>query len=365
MFILDNVFNLSLMKKYFLFLLAISIIRPNTVNAQVGGLLKKASKSVSNELLGKPAADAKNVKTEPEPSCACDQPEQVFDLGGKLQLVYSEINISMNDDGTLLVQDRAGSNYYLAKDGTTHGPYKQDDPQIATYLPMDADNNNADNIILKNKPYISKSGEKYLITFGGKNYGPFGLIQDFVVSKSKDKFAAMVIKTVVATEDEGKKMDEAIKNAKTQQEKMDLAMKYSQQMQEKVQNGGGPMSTIPSLVTNIPGIQFDYLKSQGGTLNGNIKYDDILVTTYDKIFDLNGKVLFNLGSDATGVKDLFVNTDNTKYAAYKYGTLTFSDKTTMSDLFNPHLVKANGQVYLAYMYYSPKRNAIMQCKIPF
>ena len=37
----------------------------------------------------------------------------------------------------------------------------------------------------------------------------------------------------------------------------------------------------------------------------------------------------------------------------------------MSDLFNPHLVKVGGQVYIAYMYYSPKRNSLMQCKIPF
>jgi hypothetical protein len=100
-------------------------------------------------------------------------------------------------------------------------------------------------------------------------------------------------------------------------------------------------------------------------LNNNIKYDDILFSTYDKVIDLSNKVLLTLKPDASGAKDLFVNTTNTKYAYYNYGTLTFSDGTVMSELFNPHLVKVNGQVYLAYMYYSPKKNAIMQCRIPF
>jgi hypothetical protein len=100
-------------------------------------------------------------------------------------------------------------------------------------------------------------------------------------------------------------------------------------------------------------------------LNSNIKYDDILFLTYDKVIDLSNKVLLTLKPDASGAKDLFVNTTNTKYAFYNYGTLTFSDGTVMSELFNPHLVKISGQVYLAYIYYSPKKNAIMQCKIPF
>jgi hypothetical protein len=160
-------------------------------------------------------------------------------------------------------------------------------------------------------------------------------------------------------------MDDAIKNAKTEQEKRDLAMQYTQQMMKKVQEGGGPMSTMPKLVTNIPGVTYDPLKSVGGTLNNNIKYDDILFKTYDKVIDLSNKVLLNLKPDAQNIEDLFVNTDNTRYAYYKYGTLTFNDGTAMAELFNPHLIKANGQVYIAYMYYSPKKNSILQCKIPF
>ena len=85
----------------------------------------------------------------------------------------------------------------------------------------------------------------------------------------------------------------------------------------------------------------------------------------DKIIDLKGKTVLTLKQDAVGARDLFINTANTKYAIYNYGTLTFSDGTTMSDMFNLHWIKVNGQVYLAYMYYSPKRNAIMQCKMLF
>jgi hypothetical protein len=81
--------------------------------------------------------------------------------------------------------------------------------------------------------------------------------------------------------------------------------------------------------------------------------------------DLSGKTLLKLKLDDASANNLFVNTSNTKYATYNYGTLKISDGTTYTDLFNPHLMKAGAQVYLAYMYYSPKKNSIMQCKIPW
>ena len=98
----------------------------------------------------------------------------------------------------------------------------------------------------------------------------------------------MIIENIVANEDQGKKMDEAIKNAKTDQEKMDLAMKYSQELQQKMMAGGGPMSTLPKLVTSVPNATLDPMKAMGGKLNGNIKFDDLFVVAYDKILDLQG-----------------------------------------------------------------------------
>ncbi len=353
------------MKKSILFLLVICIIYVNPAGAQVNRLLNKVSKSVTNSATGKPESGSKTEKQEPEPKCACDQPELILYLGGNLKLMYSEVTISVKDDGSLLVKDRINDNLYIAKDGVTQGPIKEGDPRLAGFDNMNKDDASKSTDQWANNDYITKSGEKYLIRFGGKNYGPYSEIREFKVTKPKDKFAAIVVENVPMSEAEGKKMEQEIKNAKTDQERMDLSMKYAQEMQQKMVQGGGPASLMPKLVTNIPGVTYDPLKSTGGTLNSNVKYDDILFTTSDKIIDLSNNVLLTLKPDAAGVKDLFVNTNNTKYAAYKYGTLTFSDGTVLSGLFNPHLIKVNGQVYLAYLYYSPKRNAIMLCKILF
>ena len=347
------------MKKSILFILAICIFLGNPVNAQVNRLLNKVTKSVIEP------TSAKSPNQEPEPKCACEKPDLILDLGGNLKLNYSEITISVRDDGSILVKDKFGGNYYIVKDGVSQGPIKAGDSRLAGFDDLNQADAAKGANRWANSEYISYSGEKYLIKFGGKSYGPYSQINEFKVAKSKDKFAAIVVQNVPVSEADGKKMEEAIANAKTDQEKMDLSMKYSQQMMQKMQEGGGPMSTLPKLITNIAGANYDPMKSVGGSLNNNVKFDDILLTTYDKVIDLSNKVLLTLKSDENGAKDLFVNTNNTKYAIYNYGTLTFNDGTTLPNLFNPYLIKISGQVYLAYMYYSPKRNAIMQCKIPF
>ena len=342
--------------------MAVSILVVSDLSAQ-GGLLKKVAKSMTNELLGKSGENSNNA---PEPSCACDKPELIMDLGGKLQLDYTEITLKVSEDGRILARHTGTNEYYIVKNGTTQGPYKEGDPRIADFVIIENEEDKGiESFILKNRPYINKAGDKLSITFDGKTYGPFSQINDFTVSKSKDKFAALVIENVIVSEDYGKKMDDAMNNAKNDQERMDLAIQFSQQMQQKLLEGGDPMNTVPKLVTNIPDANYDFYKSQGEKLNSNIKYDDILFTTFDKIISLDGKTLISLSNDAIGTNELFVNEANTKYAYYKYGSLKFSDNTSMSDLFNPHLIKENGQVFLAYMYYSPKKNSIMQCKIAF
>jgi hypothetical protein len=349
------------MKKSILFLLAICILYVNPVNAQVNRILNK----VTDKALEKPKESSNTSKQQPEPKCACEQPELIFELGGNLKLMYSEITVNIKDDGSILVKDIVSSNFYIVKDGVTQGPIKSGDPRLAGFNNVEAADAAKPATPWANNEYISRSGDKYMIKFGGKSYGPYSQINDFKVTKSKEKFAAIVVENVPVSEADGKKMEDAMKNAKTDQEKMDLSMKYAQEMQQKMMQGGGPMSTMPKLVTNISGATYDPLKSVGGTLNGNVKYNDILFTTYDKVIDLSNNVLLTLKSDASGAKDLFVNTNNTKYAYYNYGTLTFSDGTVLSELFNVRWVKVNGQVYIAYMYYSPRRNAIMQCKIQF
>jgi hypothetical protein len=352
------------MKKSILSLLTICFFLGTPVNAQVNRLLNKVSNSVANKVAGDSESNTK-ANQEPEPKCACDQPELVLDLGGKLKLMYSEITISVRDDGALLVKDRFSGDFYIVRGGNPEGPIKAGDPRLAGFENLNDTDRPAGTDRWANNEYITKSGDKYTIKFLGKSYGPFGQLNEFKVSKSKDKFAAIAVENTPISEADGKKMEAALKNAKTDQERMDLSMKYSQMMMQKMQQGGGAEAMMPKLVTNIPGATYDPLKSVGGTLNGNIKYDDILFTTYDKVIDLSNKVLLTLKPEAQGNEGLFVSTDNTKYAFYKFGTLTFSDGKTMSDMFNLHLMKAGSQSYLAYMYYSPKKNAIMQCKIPF
>jgi hypothetical protein len=348
------------MKKSLLFLVLICIVCANPLYAQ-GGLLKKVAGAMKDELLG---TGGSSSKQEPEPGCACDQPEVVLDMNGKFKLDYKEMNITTTDDGSLLAQDRRTGEFYIVKGGATQGPYKEGDPRIAGYSDVSADNQGMDGLLIRYKGIISKSGEKYQITFGGKTYGPYAEIHDFTLSKSKDKFACLVIEEILATEDEGKKMEQAINNAKSDQERMELAMKYSQQMANKVMQAGGAQNTMPKFVTNVEDASYDPMRTQG-SFTGNAKYDDILVVTYNAIQTLQGKTLFNLTNEMMGASSLFVNSSNSKYAYFNYGTLTFSDNKTLTDCFNPHLEKISGQGYLVYMYYSPKRNAIVQCKIPW
>ncbi|MGE5406223.1 MAG: hypothetical protein ACM3NR_00815 [Methanosarcina sp.] len=324
--------------------------------------IKNVAKDVKTDILGSSSGGKSTKNTQPEPKCACNPAEVLLDLK-ELNMMYSEISLDALEDGSFLVRDRITQQYYIVKDGSKKGPFTEDSPQVAPYISQETDEN-ADPILLKYKSYITKSANKYTIKFNGKSYGPYAAINQFVIPKSGDKFAALVTENIVVTEDQGDKMEEAMKKAKTDQEKMDLAMKFSQEMSQKMMAGGGPMSTLPKLVTSIPDAKFDPMT--GGTgLNGTMKYDEVLATKYDQIIDMKGNKVITLKPEHAAAKQVFVNTTNTKYAWYDYGTLNFSDGTTLSELFNPHLIKSDGKVYLAYLYYSPAKNAIMRCKILF
>lgn len=326
--------------------------------------IRKVANSVEDEILGQNSSPKKS-NTQPEPSCACNSPEMIFDLGGKLNLAYSEISIDVLDDGSMLVMDRISQKYYIIKDGSTKGPLAEDDPQVEILRKMAAKEfENTDDLVNAYKDYISRNGDKYTISFAGKSYGPYAQIENFMVTKSKDKFAAVVVENIAITNDQGKKMEEAMKNAKTDQEKMDLAMQFAQQMQQNMMAGGGPQSTTPKLVSNIEGATYNPFA--GGTFSADMKYDDILVKEYTgNVSDLKGNKVISIKPEYAGMNSVFINSANTKYVAYDYGTAYFSDGTTMTDLFNPRLIKAEGKTFLAYMYYSPAKNAIMQCRIAF
>jgi len=255
-----------------------------------------------------------------EPKSACAQPEFIFSLGGKLQLDYKELNVCTMPDGSLLLQDRNTDKYYIVNAGVTSGPYEEGDPKLMGFENCYMDGTNEDEQLLRYKGILSKTGGKYLITFKGKNYGPYTEIYGFMVTLSKEKFA------VLAADKEGE---------------------------------------IPKLATNIPNATFDIARTLNVGMDATIKYDDIVLVGETKIMDLQGKTIFAVDSVINFSENFFMNQANTKYAWYDYGALTFNDGKFLPDCFNPHFVKSGGTVYLAYMYYSPVKNAILQCKVPF
>lgn len=324
-----------------------------------GRFLKNVARDVKSDILGS-GGSSKSNNTQPEPSCACSDAQQVIGMSDH-KLMYTEINIEMLEDGSFLVQDRMSQQYYIIKDGLKKGPYSETDPQVAAYTGNLEEGTNP--LAVKYKDYITFSGGKYTIKFNGKSYGPYGRIDNFILPRSHDKFAATAVENVVATEDDGKKIEEAMEKAKTDQERMELAMQYQAQMQQRIMAGGGPNSIALQLVTNIEGAT--YQPMMGGIMNGDIKYDDIVYLNMANVIDLKGNKLITVKQEHLGSEKLYVNSANSAYATYQSGTLIISNGKTMSDLFNPYLMKADGKLFLAYMYYSPKKDAIMQCKIPF
>ena len=355
------------MKKLFSLLFVLSFAVTNTVVPQ--GVLNRVKNAVSREISGTQGEDTgdNSAKTAPEPSSARDDARLIADLS-KFKLDYNEMTICQKEDGSILIRDRRDDKYYLVKNEKAEGPLDEKDPRVTECIDVNegvSDNQDTESWISRYPAYITQTGDKYLIKFNGKNFGPYAIISDFAVSNSKDKFAALVTENVLITEDQGKKMEEAMKNAKTDQERMDIAMKMSQQVSGQMMKAVDASSLQPKLISNVTGANYDAMIWRGGKLNSKVKYDDIVVFAYDKIIDLQGNTLVSLSQNSYNSKDLFLNSSGTKYAYYKYGTITFSDNTSISELFNLHLAKTDGKVYLTYMYYSPGKNAIMQASIPF
>lgn len=348
------------MKKPLFFITVIFLLSFNSTSAQLSKFVRNVSNNVKKELTGDKSSSA---KTMPEPSSACSDAQLVFELGGKLKLEYSELGISSDDYGRILVQDIVGSKYYIVKDGVTQGPYSSDDPALAGFGATGS-GDIGKNLFTRYNEYISKVGDKYLITFSGKKYGPYVQISQFAATKSKDKFVAIVIENMAVTESNAKKMEAAMKNAKTDEERMNLSMQFAQEMQANMGNAG-QASFLPQFITNIPGISYDPMRNIGGQFSGNFKFDDILIYNSDKIQDLKGNTLMTMDQSTFNPNDFYINSDNSNYADFSYGTITFKNKSKLTEVFNPHWLKEGGKVYLAYMYYSPKRNAIMQCKVTF
>jgi hypothetical protein len=397
------------MKKSLVVSLLLCMLYYNPANAQLGNMLKSVKKSVTKELTGtttKSSSSNSNSKSnsssagtnsnsssssnsnisstsastgsstntssgnnnsnmEPEPSCSCDQAVLVMEMG-KYQIDYTELSISVQDDGSVLVKDSQKGNYYIVKNGITEGPYKTGDPVISGFQ-VDKKNDNdieVKDIPLIYKSFISMSGEKYLITFNGKKYGPYSQISKFVVSKTKDKFAAIVTENIILTDELRKRYEVLLNKAKTDDERMQISMKMSKEMEDRTKKYG-PQSEGPIFISNVPGAVFDKSLVYSANFYNNIKYGEIVTESSTIISDLQGKKILTYDYSECSPESMFISSDNSRYACYSEGTLTLGDNTKFSELFNPYLLKMDGKPYLAYMYYSPKRNAIMQCKMPF
>ena len=346
------------MKRAILIILAMMLIVSAPVHSQ-GRFLKNVAKDVKNDILGTSGSSAKKT-TQPEPSCACSNAEQILGLS-QYKFEYSEIKIDLLDDGSFLVLDYVSEKYFIISNGVKKGPYNEGDPAVAAYKGTGTTDESP--FVVRYKEYITKQGDKYLIKFNGKSYGPYARVDNFAVTKSKDKFAATVTENIAVTDDEGKKMDAAIKNAKTDAERMELAMKYSQQMSQKIIASGGAEGISAKLISNIEGVNYNPMMT--APYNAKMKYDDIVYARMADIMDLKGNKLVTLKQQDIGNENIWINSGNTVYASYANGTLNMSDGKTLSDLFNAYLIKSEGKLWLAYMYYSPAKNAIMQCKLAF
>lgn len=360
------------MRKSIIFALIVSVFIAVNFNAhaQLGGMMNKAKNKLLDKALGNSDSgnDSKSPAVKDDPLCACSDATIAFKFTEGLKINYKEATFSVSEDGTLLVFDMVSKKYYTAKNGVLQGPYEADDPIVRQFDLSEEEKGkqlSMDELLVKYKGFIVPSGEKYAINFGGKSYGPFAVIQSFVLNHSKTKFAAMAAKDVLMTADQGEKMELEAKNAKTDQEKMALAMKMSQQMQERMMAAGGEMDMLPKLVSNIPGAKSDMML--GNNFSGKVKFDDIVTIGYDKITDLTGKTLISfdpqkLNNSGNG---FWLSSDNARIASYNYGLLSLSDGKEFTEVFCPYLVKDASKLYLTYMYFSPVNNAVMQCRLPF
>jgi len=350
------------MKK--LIILTLILCIPGLADAQVGRILRNVKSSIAQEVLSG-SGDKEASEAAPEPPSASDDAELVIDIG-KYKIDYTESTICVTDDGRVLLWDRITGNYFISNNGVTEGPFKEGDKRVGKFRIQCAEENGDDDPLSeKYAKYITKSGEKYLISFGGKSYGPYARIDKFVISGTGNKFVAFVVENILETDDDLKKMDEEMRNAKSDTERMQISLKYSRIVQEKLAAVGYGDGITPKMVSNDQITEDNVMTLMGGEFSGKIKYDDIVVVAYDKILDLQGHTLLTITPGTCNTDEMFVSSDNSKYACYRYGTLTFSDGNTLAELFNPHLVKKEGKLYLSYMYYSPKKNSIMQHKISF
>jgi hypothetical protein len=351
------------------FLLSIVFLLAGALNyssqAQLGGLLNRVKNKVVDKALGNDTG-SKSGNQAKEPECASVNDKVVFEFDKGYKVDMSEITVCIQYGNILLFSKLTGK-YFVKKrnSDSPEGPYEADNPEVTRFnCDTKVSSNDKKDFSIIYPEFVSRAGEKFIIKFGGKTYGPYAVIATFVVSDLKTKFVAQVIPDLIMSEKEGREFDKEGKNADnmTMEQKMAFAKKVQDQMMQKAMSGN-PMDFQMKVISNM-----NINSSLGLTViySSAIKYDEIVCVGSGQIMDLSGKTIFTYDMQKVNPSDGFwLNSENTRYVTYSYGLLTFSDGKECREVFSPWLIKEDGKVYLNYLYFSPKHNAIMQISNPF
>ncbi|MBN1821738.1 MAG: hypothetical protein JW833_13545 [Prolixibacteraceae bacterium] len=341
------------------FMLVIFIV--SGANAQLGKMLNKVKNKIVDKAIGNENQSGNQAS---EPDCASDDAVVAFEFDKGYTVDMNEISVTIKN-GDILLYARNTSNYFIkrADSDSPEGPFSENDPEVRAFENHEAEVNpeNSQAYAVSYPGIIFRTGDKYEIKLDGQTYGPFAVIQTFVINLSKTKFVAAVTPDVLFTENEQKQMQNA--ENKTQTEQMAMAMQMAQKMQQRM--AGGATDIQQKIVSNIEGVSQDMMYN--ATLSSEIKFDDIVWVGFDKITDLFGNTLLNIDHSRMNVQNgnFWLSSDNKSWATFSYGQLTFSDGKILKDLFAPYRAYENGKPSLVYMYFSPKHNAIMKVAIPF
>jgi hypothetical protein len=351
------------------FLLSIIFLLAGALNyssqAQLGGLLNKVKNKVVDKALGNDSG--KNGSQAKEPDCATGNDMVVFEFDKGFKVDMTEITVCIQNGDILLFSKLTGKYFVKKKNSDSpEGPYEPDNSEVTRFnCNSTVSSNDKKDFSLIYPEFVSRSGEKYLIQFGGKSYGPYAIIMNFVVSDLKSKFVAQVIPDMMFTEKESKELEKENKNADnmTMEQKMAMARKVQEKMMQKAASGNA-MDFSMKVISNVPNVS----ENLGATVmySSTIKFDEIVCLGAGQIMDLSGKTIFTYDMQKVNPNDgLWLSSDNSRYVTYSYGLLKFSDGKECNQVFSPWLVKEGDKLFLNYLYYSPKHNAIMQISNSF
>lgn len=334
--------------------------------AQLGGLMNKVKNKVIDKALGKEAGsvESQNSAVGKEPACASDNAKIVFEFEKGYKVVMQEITVCIQD-GDILLFSKLENKYFIKKKNSDspEGPYETGAPEVIRFSCNGSSEDGNKDWPALYPDLIFRAGDKFEIRFGGETYGPYAVIQNFVVSSLKTKFVAQVIPDIMFTEKEGAQMEKEAGNAQTMEQQMEMARKVQEKVMNKM-SGGNPMDFSMKMVSNVPGVSENL--GMTAMLSSGIKYDEIVWIGFDNIMDLSGKTIFTFNRQNVDIMGgIWLSSDNSRYASYSNGLLKFSDGQECSEVFSPYLYKENGNVILNYHYFSPKNNAIMQVSVPF